>query len=61
MYHKVLFSTHISVVTKQYGLMSLTKLSTRFPNATPKIQEIIDAFGSSLQVLSFVSCFLNPF
>ena len=49
-YHKVLFSTHISVVTKQYALMSLTKLTTRFTNATPKIQEIIDAFGSHLQV-----------
>ena len=49
-YHKILFATHISVVTKQYGLMSLTKLSTRFPNATPKIQEIIDAFGSHLQI-----------
>ena len=49
-YHKILFANHISVVTKQYGLMSLTKLSTRFPNATPKIQEIIDAFGSHIQV-----------
>ncbi len=49
-YHKILFASHISVQTKQYGLMSLTKLSTRFPNATPKIQEIIDAFGSHMQV-----------
>jgi AP-1 complex subunit gamma-1 len=37
-YHKILFANHISVVTKQYGLMSITKLSTRFPKATPKIQ-----------------------
>ncbi len=49
-YEKILFANHISVVTKQYGLVSLTKLSTRFPSATPKIQEIIDAFGSHLQV-----------
>ena len=49
-YHKILFANHTSVQTKQYGLMSLTKLSTRFPDATPKIQEIIDAFGSHLQV-----------
>ena len=49
-YHRILFATHISVVTKEYALMSLTKLSTRFPNATPKIQEIIDAFGSHLQI-----------
>ena len=49
-YHKILFASHISVQTKQYGLMSLTKLSTRFPNATPRIQEIIDAFGCHMQV-----------
>ena len=49
-YQKILFASHISVVTKQYGLMSITKLSTRFPNATPKIQEIINAFGSNLQI-----------
>jgi len=49
-YKKILFANHISVVTKQYGLVSLTKLSTRFPNSTPRIQEIIDAFGSHLQV-----------
>ncbi len=41
LYHKILFACHISVATKQYGLMSLTKLSTRFPNATPKIQVIV--------------------
>jgi len=49
-YQKILFAHHTSIVTKQYGLMSLTKLSTRFPNATPKIQEIIDAFGSHVQI-----------
>jgi AP-1 complex subunit gamma-1 len=50
-YKKILFANHISLVTKQYGLVSLTKLSTRFPNSTPRIQEIIDAFGSHLQVI----------
>ena len=49
-YQKILFAHHTSIVTKQYGLMSLTKLSTRFPNATPNIQEIIDAFGSHVQI-----------
>ena len=49
-YQKILFAHHTSIVTKQYGLMSLTKLSTRFPNATPKIQDIIDAFGSHVQI-----------
>lgn len=49
-FRKVLFATHNSVVTKQYGLMSLTKLSTRFPSATPKIQEIIGVFASHVQI-----------
>jgi AP-1 complex subunit gamma-1 len=49
-YRRILFASHISVVTKQYGLVSITKLSTRFPSATPKIQEIIAAFGSHLQI-----------
>ena len=31
--------------------MSVAKLSTRFPGgSTPKIQEIIDAFGSHLEI-----------
>lgn len=49
-YQRILWAKHMSVVTKQYALMSLTKLSTRFPRATPKIQEIIDAFGSHLEI-----------
>ena len=38
----------MSVSTKQYALMSLTKLSTRFSSVTAEIQRIIDAFGSHL-------------
>ena len=49
-YHRILWANHMSVVTKQYALVSVTKLSTRFPGATPKIQDIIDAFGSHLEV-----------
>ncbi len=47
-YQKILWAKHMSLVTKQYALMSVTKLSTRFPRATPKIQQIIDAFGSHI-------------
>ena len=39
-YMRILWAKHMSLVSKQYALMSVTKLSTRFPNATPKIQEI---------------------
>ena len=38
----------MSISTKQYALMSLTKLSTRFSSVTAEIQKIIDAFGSHL-------------
>ena len=38
----------MSISTKQYALMSLTKLSTRFSSVTAEIQRIIDAFGSHL-------------
>ena len=35
-YQKILWAKHMSLITKQYALMSVTKLSTRFPNATPR-------------------------
>lgn len=35
----------------QYALVSVMKLGARFPGgSTPKIQEIIDAFGSHVEV-----------
>lgn len=49
-YQTIIWSANISVVTKQYALMSLTKLSTRFTSVTSSIQETIDAFGSHLDV-----------
>ncbi|KAJ8964494.1 hypothetical protein NQ314_004781 [Rhamnusium bicolor] len=48
-YQKLLWSPQNTVTTKQYALMSLTKLSTRFSN-TNKIQQIISSFCSSLHV-----------
>ena len=47
-YQGIIGSSAVSVVTKQYALMSLTKLSTRFTLVTGDIQNIIDAFGSHL-------------
>ena len=49
-YMKILWAKHMSLVTKQYALMSVTKLSTRFPNATPKIQDIINAFSCHMEI-----------
>ena len=44
----ILSNSNISVTTKQYALMSLTKLSTRFSSVTAEIQRIIETFGSHL-------------
>ncbi|KAL7293108.1 hypothetical protein TKK_0013263 [Trichogramma kaykai] len=49
-YHKLLWSQQNSVVTKQYALLSLTKLSTRFQRGNEKIRQIIDTFGSNLNI-----------
>jgi len=50
-YQQILWNNHISVVTKQYALVSVMKLSARFPGgSTPKIQEMIDAFGSHVEI-----------
>ncbi|XP_044731876.1 AP-1 complex subunit gamma-1 isoform X2 [Chrysoperla carnea] len=49
-YQKLLWSPQHSIVTKQYALMSLTKLSTRFTTVNDKIQQIISSFGCSLHI-----------
>jgi AP-1 complex subunit gamma-1 len=49
-YNSIMWAHHITVVTKQYALVSLTKLSTRFPNSTAAIQQAVDTFGSNVDV-----------
>lgn len=49
-YQRLLFSPQNTPVTKQYALTSLTKLSTRFPTETSKIRELIESFGSHVQM-----------
>ncbi|CAH1959514.1 unnamed protein product [Acanthoscelides obtectus] len=49
-YQRVLWSPQNTVTTKQYALMSLVKLSTRFTNTVSKIQSMIATFRSSLHV-----------
>ncbi|XP_063973529.1 AP-1 complex subunit gamma-1 isoform X3 [Diachasmimorpha longicaudata] len=56
-YQRLLWSPQNTVVTKQYTLLSLTKLSTRFqrgndrtPRFYRKIRQIIDTFGSNLHI-----------
>jgi len=47
-YKGIVSSSSMSVSSKQYALMSLTKLSTRFTSVTAEIQRIIESFGSHL-------------
>lgn len=49
-YQRLLWSPQNSNVTKQYALMSLTKLSTRFTTTNNKIQQIVSSFCSSLHI-----------
>ncbi|XP_033226327.1 AP-1 complex subunit gamma-1 isoform X2 [Belonocnema kinseyi] len=55
-YQRLLWSQQNTVITKQYTLLSLTKLSTRFQKGNEdsgfyrKIRHIIDTFGSNLHI-----------
>lgn len=49
-YEKLLRTPQNTATTKQYTLMSLTKLSTRFTNTNNKIQQVINSFCSSLHI-----------
>lgn len=49
-YQRLLWSPQNSVITKEYALMSITKLSTRFQSDTNKIREIVEAFGSHVHM-----------
>ncbi|GAB0093250.1 AP-1 complex subunit gamma [Sergentomyia squamirostris] len=50
MYQKLLWAPQGSTASKQYNLMSLAKLSTRLQAGQDDIRQIIDAFGSHLNV-----------
>ncbi|XP_054269852.1 AP-1 complex subunit gamma-1 isoform X1 [Macrosteles quadrilineatus] len=49
-YQRLLWSPQNSTITKQYALMSLVKLSTRFNCDTGKIQELVEMFGSHVHM-----------
>ncbi|XP_018057984.1 PREDICTED: AP-1 complex subunit gamma-1 isoform X5 [Atta colombica] len=49
-YQRLLWNPQNTVITKQYTLLSLTKLSTRFQKGHEKICQIIDTFGSNLHI-----------
>ncbi|KAI5634656.1 non-SMC mitotic condensation complex subunit 1 domain-containing protein [Phthorimaea operculella] len=51
-YQKLLWSTQLSITTKEYLLLCLAKLSTRFTTqpSQDKIRSIIDTFGSHIHI-----------
>ncbi|XP_045515049.1 AP-1 complex subunit gamma-1 isoform X5 [Pieris brassicae] len=51
-YQKLLWSTQLSITTKEFLLLSLAKLSTRFTTqpSQDKIRVIVDTFGSHIHI-----------
>lgn len=44
---EVLSSLQMTIITKEYTLNALIKLSVRFPEQAPRIKQIVDLFGCS--------------
>lgn len=49
-FEKVLGDIHMTLVTKEYAITSLMKLSVRYENAAPRIKKIIDVYGSNMNI-----------
>lgn len=47
---EILNSVHMSLITKQYTLNALTKLSVRFPDQSERVKQVVDLFGCSHSV-----------
>ena len=47
---EIISSSLMSIVTKEYTINTLIKLSARYPNCAPKIKSIVDAFGCHMNV-----------
>lgn len=50
LYEKMLSNNQMQLVTKEYALTSLMKLSVRLTSSAPRIKKVVDAFGGSLNV-----------
>ena len=44
---ELLSSIHMTLITKEYTLNALTKLSVRFPSEAARVKELVDFFGCS--------------
>ncbi|XP_076358207.1 AP-1 complex subunit gamma-1-like isoform X2 [Tachypleus tridentatus] len=48
LYEKILYSYHMTLLTKEYTINSLMKLSVRFPKSISKVKNMVDVFGSNM-------------
>lgn len=49
-FQQMMWSPHINLITRQYCVLALEKLSARVPECTDRIRTIVAAFGSHLNV-----------
>ncbi|KAH7982126.1 hypothetical protein HPB52_003179 [Rhipicephalus sanguineus] len=49
-YEKMLSNNQVQLVTKEYAVTSLMKLSVRFTSSAPRIKKVVDAFGGNMNV-----------
>lgn len=49
-YEKILSSNQTTLITRQYVVTSLMKISVRFKDAAPQVKKVLDCFGSNLDV-----------
>ncbi|CAN8001894.1 unnamed protein product [Ixodes pacificus] len=50
LYQRMLSNNQVQLVTKEYALTSLMKLSVRLASSAPRVKKLVDAFGGSLNV-----------
>ncbi|XP_022248680.1 AP-1 complex subunit gamma-1-like isoform X3 [Limulus polyphemus] len=50
LYEKILYNHHMTLLTKEYTINSLMKLSVRFPKSISKVKNMVDVFGSNMNI-----------
>ncbi|XP_023230332.1 AP-1 complex subunit gamma-1-like [Centruroides sculpturatus] len=50
LYEKLLTNIHMTLVTREYAITSLMKLSVRYSSCAPRVKKLIDIFGGHMNV-----------
>lgn len=50
LFEQVLNTTHMNIVTKEYTIEALMKLSVRFPDNSSRVKQIMDIYGCHMNV-----------